>query len=390
MLKTMAYILMVMFLGLFSITAFGGTPPTAAPTDGEKMQQYDPSCANNDYSHSCKIAWAALNHEYQKNNSVSQKIQDVLGGVATKIHGGKLIGIVTTVMVTADGMASHFIKYAEGIAGLLAGIAFVWLGIMIMLSQADIWHMGLRPLFSLIFVTGFTYFLLWKYNFFTSSVVDGFIFTAKVLIGGNSSKSVIVETIDKFQSNFFLMIHILTKTINEGHFSGSLWSMAGEFFSNIFNFFIDTMAIGVTSLISLILFVLFIALYLTYQMVIAVAIAVGPVFIPFLILPVTRGLFEGWMKMLIMGGIYLMTSTVIVGLVGTALVSIAAQMGPSTSGVMINYGAYLELVIFEIVGILALLKSHEFAHAIGGSVSIGGMNAGSALVKMGTGAIKGG
>jgi hypothetical protein len=46
------------------------TPPKLAkPTPGETMNQYAPSCVNNQYSQKCKAAWAALHAEAQKNHS---------------------------------------------------------------------------------------------------------------------------------------------------------------------------------------------------------------------------------------------------------------------------------------------------------------------------------
>ena len=86
-----------------------------------------------------------------------------------------------------------------------------------------------------------------------------------------------------------------------------------------------------------------------------------------------------------------MTSTVIVGLVGGVLVHTVGQIsatGPSNFG--FNLFAVLQLGMLELVSVLALLKTHEFAHAIGGSVSIGGMNAAGGVAKMGAKVATGG
>jgi len=97
--------------------------------------------------------------------------------------------------------------------------------------------------------------------------------------------------------------------------------------------------------------------------------------------------------MLIMSGIYLMVSTVIVGFMETAMGSYFSSMTSPTahgghavlSAVAsggINFVVVIELIILEIVSVFALLKTHEFAHAIGGSVSISGMNGANFAVNM--------
>jgi len=50
-------------------TAAPTPPKLAKPTPGETMNQYAPSCVNNQYSQKCKAAWAALHAEAQKNLS---------------------------------------------------------------------------------------------------------------------------------------------------------------------------------------------------------------------------------------------------------------------------------------------------------------------------------
>ncbi|OFC37976.1 type IV secretion system protein [Acidithiobacillus caldus] len=298
-----------------------------------------------------------------------------------------LFSFKNAVMLTANVMAARFIPYAIGIATLLGTIAFIWLGILIMLSQADIWHMGLRPLFMLIMKVGFTFWFLFDYSYLTTAVSDGFLFAANILTGVGSSTasgSTIGAVVQALFKDITTMESIMSEFTKKAIFSGgNFFSDAIHLMLNLPNDLLDGLIIDVTTLIAFVVFILFLVLYLVYQIVLAIAIAVGPVFIPFLILPETKGLFDGWLKMLIMGGIYLMTSTVIVGLVGTAMVTYVSQMNTQLSGTgdFLNLGTFVELIILEFVSIGALLKTHEFAHAIAGSVNIGGINPGGAIAK---------
>lgn len=366
---------LIAILLLISIPAWAGRDSSAA--DNYCASQKDPQLCAQIYNNV---------ENGTTSSSSSSKLKDVLASKQSQFNSKQILSITQNFMIAGNTMAQRFIPYAYGLTSVLGAIAFVWLGIMIMLSQADIWHMGLRPLFTLIFTVGFAFMLLEMYSSITESVVDGFLFAGNILIGGSGNGSAISTVINTFQSNFFHMIHFMTKVLNEGTISGPWWDVLIDVFEELFNLVIDTTAITITIAISGILFLLFIVLFLSYQIVSAIAIAVGPVFIPFLVLPVTRSLFDGWVKMLIMSGIYLMTSMVIVGLVGTALDSFFAEMGsPTQGGVFLNYVVYLELMILEIVSVLALLKTHEFAHAIGGSVNISGMNPGNMMVSLAKG-----
>lgn len=321
-------------------------------------------------------------------------VPNMLAGSTIAPNTKTLFSFAQDVMVAGNAMAHRFIPYALGLAILFGVIAFIWLGIMIMLSQADIWHMGIRPLFLLIMTVGFTFWFLFDYTYLTSAVVDGFLFAGNILtgVGGNSASGSAIGNMAKVLFNDVITMQVLaSKLVTLSIFKGGLISDVEHFLTNIPDMLIDGVAIAIAEMCAIVIYVAFVVLYLVYQVVIGIAIAVGPVFIPFLILPATKSLFEGWLRMLIMSGIYLMTSTVIVGLAGTAMTTYMAQMNhvASVTGVVLNIGSLLGLIILELVSFFALLKTHEFAHAIGGSVSIGGINPGGAAMKAVKGAAGG-
>jgi type IV secretory pathway VirB6-like protein len=142
---------------------------------------------------------------------------------------------------------------------------------------------------------------------------------------------------------------------------------------------------------------LFCVLFITFQIGIAVAIAVGPVFIPFLVLPITRFLFEGWLKFLIMAGIYYLAAVVVASLIGVGMLAFAqdtqnldaAMNGVSSlstiqHGFVINMGIISQLGVFDLVGLLAMLMVPSFAHAMAGSVNLSGLDMGAKTASMAT------
>lgn len=315
-------------------------------------------------------------------NQAPDGVPNVLDTSQTTVNTSSLLSVVRGAITVGETMAARFIPYAMGLTAILGAITLTFLGIMILLSQADVWHMGLRPIFITIFTIGLTIFFLKAYSYLTTAVVDGFLFAADILVGGSGSNGPIATVMNAFQNDFFAQLHMLSTLISKISFSGGLWNEVEQFFMILGNFIIDLFSIAFATLILGLLYVVFLVLYLLYQFVVAIAIAVGPVFIPFLAMPATKSLFEGWLKMLIMSGIYLMTSTVIVGLVGTSLDTYIAQFTVPSSGIVLNAGLYIEMCILDLVSILALFKTHEFAHAIGGNVSLGGMNIAGTAVKV--------
>lgn len=383
--KTFSSARLIAFLFLL-MTMFFSMPATA----GISME-----CTINPSSPHCQEQRQNLG-KHKAHGAAATSVKNILGKSVGIPKAAVFISLIKNVMKDGDTMANRYIPTAEYTTVILGSIALVWLGIMIMLSEADIWHMGLRPLFTLLFTVGFAFWLLKDYDNLTSAVVMGFKYAAGVLIGGKGGQEAFIQLSYGFGSNFITMIKemIAVLSINP---SWNLYSDVTQFFNDIWNVSLDLLVIIISSGIFLLMLVLFIVIYLGYQIVAAIAIAVGPVFIPFLVLPVTRPLFDGWLKMLIMSGIYLMVSTVIVGLMETAMASYFASETHSTGLSMlssvgsdgINLIVVLELVLLEVVAVFALLKTHEFAHAIAGNVSISGMNGANGVVNIAKKAVGG-
>ena len=381
--KNLFWIFLIPLLLTFSAQAFA-LPSVCGP---------DPA------SQACITAVEAENSGQNGGDVMPNILSSLQGPVSPAQAGQTLAGttgsFIKNTMAVGQHMANNFIPYAMELTALLGAIAFIWLGIMIMLSQADIWHMGLRPLFILIMTVGFTVWFLQSYDWLTTMVVTGFTFAGDIIIGagsGAANASNSGSVLAAFGHTLFQSLDMMTEATAKAAFSSSnVFGDIIHFLENIPDTLLDDAVIMFSTAMFAILYILFVVVYTLYQVVIAIAVAVGPVFIPFLILPVTRSLFEGWLKMLLMSGIYLMTSTVIVGLVGGVMVTAIAGITASGPG---NFGfnllSVLDLAILELVSLLALFKTHEFAHAIGGSVSIGGMNAAGGIAKMGAKVATGG
>ena len=309
----------------------------------------------------------------------------IVGNQNHPINYTKYSSIIHVMQQTGVTMADRFIPDAEVLTGILGGLGFTWLGIMIMLSQADVWHMGLRPLFILAIYTGITLAMLEYYSAFSGDVVDGFIYAAGVLTGTTpgSGFSVVYQMFSNLGSIESALIHSLNPHYLTG-FSNIPYNVF-TFFTTLYRAFQNAGIVVPMILLMTIIAFLFGMLFITFQIVIAVAIAVGPVFIPFLVLPITRFLFEGWLKFIIMSGIYYLAAIVVASLIGTGMLTFANNMvvmGTSLQGQTINIGMAYELLMFEFVGVMAMFMVPSFAHAMAGSVNLSGLDAGAGAAKM--------
>ena len=308
--------------------------------------------------------------------------------------------IVLTMERAGTTMAERFVPDAEKLASILGGIGFTWLGIMIILSQADVWHMGLRPIFILAIYYGITLAMLEFYPAFSADVINGFFYAASTLTQTNALNGYSVA--GQMYSNFGSVVTALWYSLNPHLLPvTSSWTALPddvvELFSTGTRFVMDVLELVPWAFVMMISALLFCVLFITFQIGIAVAIAVGPVFIPFLVLPITRFLFEGWLKFLIMAGIYYLAAVVVASLIGVGMLAFAqdtqnldaAMKGVSSistiqHGFVINMGIIAQLGIFDLVGLLAMLMVPSFAHAMAGSVNLSGLDMGAKGASMAT------
>ena len=310
----------------------------------------------------------------------------IIGSTNHPINYTKFASIINVMQQTGVTMANRFIPDAMGLTGILGGLGFTWLGLMIVLSQADVWHMGLRPIFILVIYTGITMAMLEYYAIFSGDVVDGFIYAAGVLTSTTSGSG--FSVVYKMFSVLGSIETALINSLNPNFHSMTLANIPenlGIFFTSLYRAFQNIGIVVPMILIMLIIAFLFGMMFITFQIVIAVAIAVGPVFIPFLVLPITRFLFEGWLKFLIMSGIYYLAAIVVASLIGTGMLTFANNMvvmGTTLQGQVVNIGMAYELLMFEFVGVMAMFMVPSFAHAMAGSINLSGMDAGGAAAKL--------
>ena len=326
--------------------------------------------------------------------NVTPNASSIQNGIPTSYsipNTSNLLSVVGSVNVAAIQMANRFIPYAKGITVLLGAIGIVWTGIIVILSSADIWGNVLRPMFITAITTGFALLILFDYSIFAPMIVDGFIDAGQILVGIPAGQNH-SELGSMLGMSSVTSIEVLKNMARQFQFSQypSTWDALLAIPGMICNFVLDFFTAIPMYFFFLLDYVIFLVVYLAFQFAIGVAVAVGPVFIPFLVLPITKSLFDGWFKMLIISGLYMMTSTVIMGLLFSMSVAMSADLTVnmnSPAGVADHFGQMLLMLVFGLFSILALFETHSFAHAIGGSVNLGGMNAAGKAAKVASGAL---
>lgn len=163
----------------------------------------------------------------------------IVGNSNHPINYAKYASIIHVMQQTGVTMANRFVPDAEELTGILGGLGFTWLGIMIMLSQADVWHMGLRPLFILAMYIGITLAMLEYYAAFSGDVVDGFIYAAGVLTNTTpgSGFSVVYQMFSTLGSIETALVHSLNPHFEPVTGIDSAAHDVGQFFTTLFRAF---------------------------------------------------------------------------------------------------------------------------------------------------------
>jgi hypothetical protein len=360
-------------LGTFVENYFAGAAQTEA-------------CGPNPHSQACINATNTI-----KNIASNETAQTLIANEqilnSSAMNTTDLANFTNTIDTAGLTMAARFNNgqsgYANVLLDILGGIAFTWLGLMIMLSQADVWHMGLRPMFMLAITFGLAKWFLEDYNTLVAQVVGGFSFAGAILAGSSSSS--IWSIAGLFLHQIMQIYTAIGQAITGTFASGSLLTTLDHEADDIF---FGIVVVGITVILA-IAAIIFMVSYIVYHIAVAIAFAVGPVFIPFMVLPITKFLFEGWMKFLITTGLYLMSAWVLVGLLGTGFTQFASTLqvvasSQTANSGLVNMGVLLEMTAFATACALSMLKIPEYAHAMAGSLSLGGLNPASAATSAAT------
>lgn len=255
-------------------------------------------------------------------------------------------------------------------------IAIGWFGIKVALGvEGSGFESALGTFITQIFMWGIIVWLFKQYNTITGQIVHGFTFIGAFITSG---KSVVPSTTTQAMGYILPGIHMLHMVGNIFASIGKLpWGAGGwSPGAHIANFGVSLQAmviLVVVGLIGLVAAGLYIIISLISVMLVSIALAIGPIFIPFALTEVSAFLFQGWTRFLFVAAMWRLVGAVILGLIQTLLPAIA---DPTSAGSIVfatgggEYGiSYIAAIGDILMAIVLALMVLEIPVVANGLVS---------------------
>lgn len=261
-------------------------------------------------------------------------------------------------------MASRYTGTAQTQIHLILLIMVPLLGLQIAFGTTNGLSGTYRAIGELFLIWGMISWLLMDYQQLTSLILDGFTSAANTLTNtfqpsGNApsgSGSTFAPQYQMIGQAGQLMVQIHNLPWTSGSFLTG--TMLSSFFDSLiallfyFCMFLVAFATGAISVI----------FYVLSSVFIDVAIAVGPVFLPWGLLPWTRKYTANWIHFLIQGGMYRLITPVMMGLISQLVDHTQKSqanllaINPVTGGVTLNFNAGLVMMVFALLMIYLMLR----------------------------------
>lgn len=216
-----------------------------------------------------------------------------------------------------------------------------------------------RAIGELLMIWGVVMWTLTDYSQMTGWITNGFTEAANILLGASAAKP---QGMSFFNSKIYLIVvNLFTQIAHLPWMAGSV--LSGTFLVSI----VDSLqAMIVYIIMALLIFVtgaIYMMFYIISEVYIMVAIAVGPVFLPWALIPWTRKYAVNWVHFLIQGGMYRLIGPVMLGMVADVMNQtrgmgniITTDGGALGGAAVLNYPAIIFYALFAILEIFLMFQ----------------------------------
>ncbi len=289
---------------------------------------------------------------------------------------------IVALQTAGNQIARRALKISTPLLRALLVIAIAWFGIQVMFgAEAASFEAAVSGFVSKIFIWGLITWLMKDYVPLTSAITNGFAWLSNYLVGGNPHPTQLEAT-----AGYFLPgIHLLHMGMVYAHATKSLPWTTGHFWdigSNAQNFLNSLMAAIVIVIISGLMYLsgmIYIGIAMLSLLLVSLAIAIGPIFIPFFLLDFTSFMFDNWFAFLLTSAAYRLIGGVIIamiekfiGIISTAggVGSILQQTGTKPPVYVINVVASITDILVVVVVIFLMLEIPKIASTLMGGSGI--------------------
>lgn len=294
---------------------------------------------------------------------------------------------IVALQTAGNQIAQRALKIGTPLLRALLLIAIAWFGIQVMFgTEAASFEAAVGGFVSKIFIWGLITWLMKDYIPLTSAITNGFAWLSNYLVGGNPHATQLEVTAGYFLPGIHLLhfgtvfFHSVEKLPwTTGHF----WDIG----SNAQNFLNSLMAAIVILIISFLLCIaglVYIGIAMLSLLLVSLAIAIGPIFIPFFLLDFTSFMFDNWFAFLLTAAAYRLIGGVIIamiekfiGIISTAggAGSILKQTGTNPPVYVINIITSITDILVAVIVILLMLEIPKIASTLmgGSGISVSSM-----------------
>lgn len=263
-------------------------------------------------------------------------------------------------MQTANTKAQLLIPDGQSLLIAIAGMMLAWNAVLWILggSLEDI----IKSFITFVLLWGLAKYALDNYPTLTATIGSGFDYIAAKL--GVDPHNFLVTL---FQSAY-APFEAVSKVFKD--------MSVREWASNFGSMLVMGLLAGIISIVIFIVGAVVMALIAISQVLFSIAVVLGPVLIPFMLLPFLSGLATGWLNYLIYTGFVKVVGVVMIAFMSGFTQSLANIKYESNDG--LNMGAYIGAAIIAIlVAFLATMIMEITSGIVGGSPLRGVLNSGT-------------
>lgn len=263
--------------------------------------------------------------------------------------------VVASINGFADSYQSGIHPMALTLLTGLSIIAIAWSGAQVAMTSGSLSE-PMNDLITTLFTIGFATWLVSSSGYDTL-VKNGIDNLMTDLVNHTPNGTTVDKMLQSFMAAEFDQIGKVIGALN----NFSLWDLVTKGGMTIILVAVLFVAMLATSIVGMIA-------VLTALVIVAIAMAVGPIFIPFMVLEKTSFLFDGWLKFLINA---CLTKVIIALLLGIGMAALGAAATPQQAG-LVEVGSMLGglLSALAISGVISSLMLT--APSIAGAITSGG------------------
>lgn len=270
------------------------------------------------------------------------------------------LDVVVHSVEQAGSGAGGYLLQPEGMKlfGLLAIISLAWMGIRVVLEEGDVSGIFGNLMRTLIMI-GLTYWFLTPegYNLVFKQGIGGSLEAIAGMMhpGGGTVSESITAAVSQMIGHIAKLSDVIRSWTGESDPDALDYLLT--FFSNLLPMMFMLAAIIFLFFAAAVYFVM----ALVSLVMMHIALALGPIFIPWLLIPYTSFLFDGWLRFLIVAAMYKVVGAMIVGAGASVMSGTAAylsQMGQTaTTGEGLISTIALAMVALTIAYLMAQVPS---------------------------------